>query len=626
MLILRWSLCVALTGLAALAWSAAPPHPGLEVYQQHCAVCHDNPSETRAPPLSALQQMDERSLRDSLRAGGTMEAQGKVLDRAALFNLVDFLAMAKVEAGEWLSGMMCSEDRRSVNLAAPHGMLNFGVDVSGHRRLSAAQAGVNSAQMGQLELAWAIGFPNTTQLRTSPVIIGKTMFYSPVTTGTVLAFDLEQPAPCVKWVHSIGTAGRTSLSYGLLDGKPALTFADRQGVVHALDAATGALLWSEYAPHSQGSRVTGAPVIHANKVVVNISGSGVGRAMDPNYECCVEHGSVTALDGATGTRLWTWHTMVDASYTGEVSRSGVKLRGPSGAPIWSTPTIDAKRNLVYVTTGENTSLPATDSSDAVIALDLDTGKRVWGFQALPNDVWNMSCRTPWESSGPNCPPPDKSVLKDHDFGAQAILTQTADGSDILLAGQKSGDVWALNPDTGDLIWNVRFGQGTPLGGIHWGIAIDDERVFATIYDPALPGPESVAQPGLYAVDISTGKLAWQHRLEPDCSAQRQERFAGCSGRFGLSAAPLVVDNTVLAAGADGRFYAFAADTGEIVWQFDTLTDFKTINGVEGKGGSIDSHSIFAGAGLVFVGSGYGMFGQPAGNVLLAFKPAATPEE
>jgi polyvinyl alcohol dehydrogenase (cytochrome) len=160
-------------------------------------------------------------------------------------------------------------------------MLTYGVDVSGHRRLSATRAGVHSAQMSHLELAWAIGFPNTSQLRTSPVIIGKTMFYSPVSTGTVLAFDLEQPVPCVKWVHNIGTAGRTSLSYGLLDGKPALVFADRQGVVHALDAADGTLLWSEYAPHSDGSRVTGAPVIHASKVLVNISGSGVGRALDP---------------------------------------------------------------------------------------------------------------------------------------------------------------------------------------------------------------------------------------------------------------------------------------------------------------------------------------------------------
>jgi polyvinyl alcohol dehydrogenase (cytochrome) len=601
-------------------WAQAAEHPGAEIYRQSCAACHDSPEETRAPPFAALQQLDTRSLMGALRPGGSMEAQGKTLTRPQLFELVDFLANSGPQSTEWLTSMMCDEDDRAVDLEQAKGMTTFGVDITGHRWLTAERAGLTSTDLTNLELAWAIGFPKTNQLRTSPVIIGDTMFYAPAPTGNMLAFDIGAKTPCVKWAFDVGTGVRSSPSYGKIGGRDALVFSDRRGTVHAVDAKLGTEIWSQFAPHSEAARVTGAPVVYGEKVIVNISASGVARAMDPNYECCAEHGAVTALDANTGEKLWTYHTMPDANYTGEESRTGVKLRGPSGAPIWSTPTIDPKRNLVIVTTGENTSLPATDTSDAVLALDIDTGKLVWGFQALANDVWNMSCRTPWENSGPNCPPPTKSVLKDFDFGAGAILTQTKDGKDIVLAGQKSGDVWGIDPDNGELIWNTRFGEGTALGGIHWGIAIDGERVFAAIYDPTRPGASNKAEPGMNAVDITTGEVAWRYPIEPDCSPSRAERYPGCAGRHGLSAAPLVVDRSVLAGGADGRFYVFDSVTGKLQFQYDTLADFETINGVEGQGGSIDSHSIFAGAGLVFVGSGYGSFGQPGGNVLLAFRP------
>jgi polyvinyl alcohol dehydrogenase (cytochrome) len=314
--------------------------------------------------------------------------------------------------------------------------------------------------------------------------------------------------------------------------------------------------------------------------------------------------------------------MPDADYNGRVSRLGVKQRGPSGAPIWSTPTIDAARGLIYATTGQNTSLPATTTSDAVLALELASGALRWSFQALANDVWIIGCRDTPETSTPNCPSPEDSVLKDFDFGAAAVLARTGDGRDILLAGQKSGDVWALEPDTGRLLWNRRFGQGTPLGGIHWGLAIDGERVFAAINDPGPARPGYQPVPGLNALDIETGEVVWQHALVADCPPARQARYPRCQERFGLSAAPLVVDHSVVAGGLDGRLYVLDARTGTPVFSYDTLRDFDTVNSVAGRGGSIESHSIFAGAGMLFVGSGYGGFGQAPGNVLLAFRPAS----
>ncbi|MBK81560.1 MAG: hypothetical protein CMQ43_11700 [Gammaproteobacteria bacterium] len=600
-----------------------PPHPGAALYQQHCASCHDAPGEPRTPDVSALRRMNGESLYLALTEG-VMQQQAAALSRRERYELVDYLAAKEADSGEWLAGMMCGPGGRTVDLDRPAALTMFGTDLSSSRRLTAAQAGLTSEDLPHLELAWAIGFPDTTTLRSSPVIVGDTLFFAPVQTGRLLAIDVRRP--CVKWVYEAGTQLRTSVSYGNLGdgGPPALILADRLGRVHTVDPRTGERIWAVDGRHSELATITGAPVLFRDRIIVPVSSSGVGRGADPRYECCVEHGAVVALDAATGRRLWTYHTMGEAQYNGRVNRLGVRLRGPSGAPIWSTPTVDPGRGLVYVTTGQNTSLPATDTSDGVLALDLDTGELVWSFQALANDVWIIGCRGPGEASTPNCPSPEDSVLKDFDFGAAAVLVPRPDGNDLLLAGQKSGDVWALDPDDGSLIWRETLSQGTPLGGIHWGLAVDDRRVFAPVNDPARDRPGYTPRPGMYALDIDTGEVLWSQPAVPDCPDARRERFPLCGERYGLSAAPLVVDRTVVAAGVDGRLYVFDAASGAVVFAFDTLGDFDTVNGVPGRGGSIDSHSVFAGAGMVFAASGYGSFGQPEGNVLLAFRPKAAP--
>ena len=615
------ALCLALPARAAEPRD--PPHPGAALYRQHCAACHDDPGTSRAPAGAALRQMNAESLYLSLTRG-VMQQQGGALSRRELYELVDYLAAREGDSGEWLAAMMCSAGNRSIDLDRPAALTMFGTDHLSSRRLTAAQAGLTSDDLSRLELAWAIGFPDTTTLRSSPVIIGETMFFAPVQTGRLLALDVRRP--CVKWVYDAGTQLRTSVSYGPLGegGPPALVFADRLGRVHTVNPQTGERIWAVDGRHSELAAITGAPVLFRDRIIVPVSSSGVGRGADPNYECCAEHGAVVALDAATGRKLWTYHTMREAGYTGRVNLLGVRLRGPSGAPIWSTPTVDAARGLVYATTGQNTSLPATDTSDAVLAIDLATGELVWSFQALANDVWIIGCRGPGEESTPNCPSPEDSVLKDFDFGAAAVLVPRRDGDDVLLAGQKSGDVWALDPDDGSLVWRETLSQGTPLGGIHWGLAVDGRRVFAAVNDPARDRPGYTPQPGMNALDIDTGEVLWRRPVEPDCSAGRRERYPRCDERYGLSAAPLVVDRSVLAASVDGRLFVFDAASGAVVFEFDTLRDFDTVNGVAAQGGSIDSHSLFAGAGMVFVGSGYGSFGQPEGNVLLAFRPRAEP--
>lgn len=610
-------LCVPVMGTRAAAAQAddSGDHPGRAVYLAHCAACHDQPGETRAPDFAALKQMNAESLWSSLTRG-LMQQQGRGLSRRELGALVDYLAAKAADNPDWYAGMRCPPERRAVS-RSPAVMPVVGVDERGSRHLTAAAAGLRSGDMPDLELAWAIGFPDTSVMRSAPVIVGSTMYHSAPQTGRVLALDVREP--CVQWIYDAGTSLSSSLSYGLVDEVPTLIFADRAGQVHAVNAANGEQLWSVEGRHSPDTSVSGAPVFAGERIIVPVSGSGVGRGADPEYECCVEHGAVVALDARTGERLWTWHTMEDATYTGRTSRVGVKLRGPSGAPIWATPTVDRKRGVIYATSGQNTSLPATKTSDAVLAIDLATGTLSWGFQALANDVWIIGCRIPWEQSSPNCPSPEDSVLKDFDFGGSAVLVTLADGRDVLLAGQKSGDVWALDPDDGSLLWNRRFGEGTPLGGVHWGLATDGRRVFAPISDP-VTHKEARPEPGMNALDIATGEVVWRQSVSADCSAGRRDRFAACDTRYGLSAVPLVVDGSVIAGSVDGRLYVFDAATGEVVFHFDTLRDFETVNGVPGKGGAIDAHSIAAGAGMIFVGSGYGRFGQPPGNVLLAFRP------
>lgn len=516
------------------------------------------------------------------------------------------------ESEDWITATLCAADERTVDLSQAPSFTYTDADGNNSRYLSAEQSGLQTADFAELELAWAIAFPATSSMRAAPVVIGSTVFYSATDSGRLFALDTE--SGCAKWAYESGTRLRSSLAYDVIDDEGVLVFSDQAGMIHSVKAASGEVNWvsSGQASNNQGM-LTGTPVIHEDRIIVPISGSGVITGGNPNYECCENHGAVTALDVRTGEKIWEYHTMPAAEYTDMVSATGVKQRGPSGAPIWTTPTVDKERSQIYVTTGENTSHPTTGTSDAVIALDLDTGEELWVFQALANDMWNFGC----SADGPNCIILEDTNSVDFDFGGPAVLVDAGE-QELLVAGQKSGDLWALDPKTGALVWNQRVGEGTALGGNHWGITTNSERAFMTINDPG--GMNGDSRPGLYSYFLRTGEPSWFHEVKSDCEG-RSDRLRRCAGLYGFSAAPLTVDGAVLTGGLDGRLFVFNAESGEELFRYDTVKDFETVNGVKGYGGSIDSHSIAAGSGMVFVGSGYGSFSQVAGNVLLAFKPA-----
>ncbi|HEY5808489.1 MAG TPA: PQQ-binding-like beta-propeller repeat protein, partial [Povalibacter sp.] len=495
----------------------------------------------------------------------------------------------------------------------------FGFDPRNHRRLSAAQAGLATADFGKLELAWVMAFPKATSMRSQPAIVGTNMFLAVAESSQLFAIDIAGP-PCVRWVYRHDTPLRSSVAFGELPGskRKVLVFGDVLANIHMVDAATGERIWMKHVGLYPLSLTTGTPVLHGDRVYVPISQYEITNGANRDHECCKTHGAVTALDARTGATIWTAHTMEEARPVRDRG-DGKMLWGPSGAPIWTSPAIDAKRGVLYVGTGEATSEPAAPTTDAILAIDLDDGAIRWSFQATADDIFLTGCV--FNRNGPNCP--KQGVFRDVDFGASVILAQRADGSDILLAGQKSGTLWGLDPDRrGEVVWRRDFGQGSPLGGIHWGIATDGERVFAPINWPygAVHGANATQQPGLHAVKIDTGEVLWTFKSEANCSGERAARVRACAGSMGLSAAPAVIDGAVVQGGVDGMVRAFDARTGEVLFAFDTARTFETVNAVEGRGGSIDNASIVAANGYLLVSSGYGMFGQMPGNVLLAFAP------
>jgi polyvinyl alcohol dehydrogenase (cytochrome) len=453
-------------------------------------------------------------------------------------------------------------------------------------------------------------------------VVGDTLFYPAGQANHVVALDTK--TGCVKWATATPSGIRNSLAYGKLgaNGPMGLVGGAGDGKLVALDAKTGKVVWSVDPRHDKQVPLSGSPLFMGERIIVPISAADVSLAMRPNHQCCKSHGAVAAVDAGTGKLLWTWRTMEEAKPLGRKNASGVEMYGPSGAPIWSSPAVDLKRNVVYVSTGENTSPPGTKTSDAIVAIDAKTGKEKWVFQALENDIWHMACPIgppkPGQTVHPNCFfAGEGSILLDHDFGAGPLIHRGR-GRELILAGQKSGDVWAIDAATGKQVWRQKFGEGSALGGVHWGITTDGTRVFAPISDPNIPANKSAA--GMHAVDIATGKVAWQWRAKPDCDNGRKSRAPICETKYGLSAAPLVIDGALLSGSLDGKLYVFDAATGKVMATHDVTGPHQAVNKIPATGGSIDAAGVFAGDGMVFVNAGYGSFGQIPGNTLVALRP------
>jgi polyvinyl alcohol dehydrogenase (cytochrome) len=568
------------------------------LFAANCATCH-NAEGGGAPSREALETRKPAAILAALETG-LMREQGKVLKPEERQLLSQYLGAKSAK----VAGSMCEG-----KLETPGTPLwnRWGNGTANTRFQPAAKSGITPANVGSLELKWAFAFPDAARARSQPAVTDKAIFTgSP--DGRVYA--LHRDTGCIWWTFDADSEVRSALT---ISETGQLYFGDFNANVYALEAKTGKLLWKQSVKDHPAGTITGSPTLYAGRLYVPMSSTEVVSAMKADYECCSFRGGVTALEAASGKPLWRMHT-VDAAREFGKDQKGQPAFGPSGAPVWSTPTIDAKRGLLYFGSGENYSSPASAMSDSIIAVELATGKIRWWQQTVANDAWNASCES--FSDGVNCPREDGPDL---DFGAPPILTKLADGRDIILAGQKSGMVFALDPDNGGkILWNQRAGAGGYNGGIHWGMASDVSTVYVGIADtPGNKGAVGPRRPGIHAFAIDSGKPLWS-RIEPFTC---KERKFECE--TALSAPVTATDGIVFGGAHNGLLRAYATKDGALLWSFDTRRDFNTVNGVKGFGGSIDSAGPVLAGGLLIVNSGYDKFGQIPGNVFLVFGPRET---
>lgn len=471
-------------------------------------------------------------------------------------------------------------------------------DLQQTRDTDAEQAGITADTLPRLQLKWAFAFKGAEQPRSLPAITQTAIFVGSQ-EGALWAMDRK--TGCVYWRHEARKKIRSAVSVVDTAEHSWVFFGDDDGYVYALDAVTGALQWEAVVDAHPAAVITGSPVFHDGFLYVPASSMEVTSAMNPFYDCCVFRGSVSKFNAATGERVWQYYTIPDHPREQQRNWLGVTQFSPSGAAVWSSPTIDVQRNRLYVGCGQNYSGPADSNSDAIHAVDLTTGQRVWRKQFLAMDAWNAACQL--GPLGFNCP---QDNGPDYDFGAPPILVNRVDGTPVLVAGQKSGMVYAMNPDTGDVLWSQSVGRGGMLGGVHWGMAADSQAVYAPIsdYDIAVvTPPPGEPKPSLAKLDLLTGRIVWQVPAVFDCRDETGSQIKGC--RSGLSAAISLIPGAVLAPGLDGVIHAYRREDGKEIWHWDTKRRMPSVNGITAEGGTLDAGGVVAVDGQLFLNAGYG---------------------
>jgi len=481
-------------------------------------------------------------------------------------------------------------------------------------------------QVPRLKLKWAFGFPGANRAFAQPTVVGGRVF---VGGANGMVYSLNANSGCQYWALKTDLPVRAAITIGRGTGSTAgrwiAYFGDQGARVYAVDALTGELLWKRPIENFLGATITATPTLADGTLYVGTSSAEEVIGANPKYECCKFRGSVFALNAATGEVRWRSFTIPEEPQPVRKNKQGVQLWGPSGAGVWSSPTVDLKRGAVYVTTGDSYSDPAASTSDAFVAFDLKTGKLLWSRQTTAGDAFTVDCGLP-APMRTNCP---EANGPDFDFGSSPILVELGNGRSALIAGQKSGVVHAVDPDrNGAILWQTRVGKGTALGGVQWGSAFDGRQVYVALSDvqpePAQAGtpgaqPTLFGQPmrlnaqaggGLFALNPGTGQIIWT-KPHPGCG----ERSA-CSPA--QSAAVTAIPGVVFSGGLDGHLRGYASDDGTIIWDVDTAQAYKTVNGVPANGGSLDGPGPVVVEGMLFVNSGYAFVGGTPGNVLLAF--------
>ena len=590
---------------------------GAALYRRDCAGCHDMGVD-RAPAREALQTMTaERVL--------TAMESGPMVSMASRVNGAERRAIAQFVAGKSLSARdlsttppqsaMCIAGAAG-NFANPFAGRNWngwGDNTSNTRFQSAAAAGITAAQASRLKVKWAFGFPGDLDANAQPTVVGGRVFVGSQ-GGTV--YSLSAESGCVHWFFKAAAAVRGAVTVGQVTSGAgqiyAAFFGDLGGNVYALNAATGAPLWTIKADAHPLARVVGSVVFHNGRLYVPVASAEETAGAAATYECCTFRGSISSIDAATGTLIWKTYTIADEAKPTRRNAIGTQLYGPSGGGVWSSPAIDPSRKVVYATTGDNYSAPASSMSDSFVAMDRDDGRILWSRQMTAGDAWNTACRLPDKTNCPDLSAPD------HDFSSPPILVALSNGRRALVSGQKSGMLHAVDPDDGGkILWQQRLGTGGTLGGVQWGSSSDGANVYVALSDivrVSIPNSlGSNADPkaggGMFAFDVATGNRVWYTPPAP-CGTR-----ARCSPA--QSAAVSSIPGVVFSGSVDGHLRGYSSADGKVILDFDSVGPYKTVNEVPARGGSFDGPGPAIAGGMMFVSSGYARAGGIPGNVLLA---------
>ena len=582
--------------------------PGAALYKTYCTLCHDGPrADAQAPSLEAMRRLSAEQVLESLERG-SMRARAAERSRAQRRILAAYVSdkpPASVPGSTIPKSAFCSaaSAASSNSLAGPI-WNGWGNGITNARFQSTEAAGITANDVPRLGLKWAFGFPDATSAGTQPVVAGGRLY---IATAEGELYVLDAKTGCVHWTLEAEASIRSAITLEQrTDGMLVAYFGDQAADVYAVDAKAGKVLWKVEVDDHPHAAITAAPQLRNGRLYVPVSSREESQVGDPRYQCCSFRGSVVALDARTGRRLWKTYTVSETPVPTTKNSTGTQLYGPAGGAIWNTPTIDIKRNVLYVGTGNNFAPPATKLSDSLLALDLDTGRIRWSHQVTENDIWNGSCRAPNREAAA-CPDKD---APDFDFTGSALLVDVGNDRQMIVVGNKSGVIFGFDPDaSGRIVWERRVAQGSSSGGVFWGSATDGVNIYAANADFLAGSPG--ASGGMYAVELRTGRLVWS------------VPGASCANRSpckpSQNAAVTLIPGVVFSGTMDGRLRAYSTRDGKVLWEYDTAREFATINHVQANGGSMSNSGPAIVGGMLFVNSGYSHHGGILpGNVLLAF--------
>ncbi len=587
---------------------------GAAIYKERCASCHDSP-QVHVPSLAAIKAMSGEAIYGVLTTG-IMKSRAEGLSTQEIFALIGHIAPTGGTTAPPAITATCAGNGAFAVAASAAQWSGWSPGLTNSRFQNAAAAGLKASEVPKLKLKWAFNLGDVTVVRGQPVIAGGRVF---VTTNAGTVYSLDEKTGCTYWGFQAGSGIRAGVTLGEANGKPAVFFGDGGANMFALNAQTGEQLWKARPVDHYASMATSQPRYYKGVLYQGISSFEEALGGDPKFACCTFRGSVVALDANTGTKMWQTFTIPEAAKATGKTQAGTEQFGPSGAGVWSTPTIDEKLGVLYLGTGDNYSNPVTNSSDSVMAMDLKTGKIQWSKQLTENDAYNNGCVTPDKT---NCP---KVSGPDHDFGQPPMLVSLTGGRRALVIAQKSGKAHAVDPDRkGAILWQTQVGGGSALGGSQWGSATDGRNMYVAISNPGMSVEVDAKSPagyrlildpkkggGLHALDLKTGKILWSSKTIP-CADGRKD----CSPA--QSAAVTAIPGVVLSGAVDGHLRAYAAATGAVLWDENTAREFAAVNGSPAHGGSIDVAGPAVVDGMVFVNSGYSQWGGMPGNAFLVY--------